>query len=269
MFSRLFSWFVISGMVACAMVSCRHSDTTPTAVVTDGVVVSVKDQKLALMRKGKIVRTYPVSTSKFGLGDQRGSCRTPLGVHSVAAKIGDRQPRGMVFKSRRPTGEVVAPNSPGRDPIVTRIIWLKGEEGRNRNAFARNIYIHGTAEERTIGSPSSYGCIRMKSSDILDVYQYVSRGEPVVIDRCSLSASEEMAGKLMVDRTMQNQAMQAAAANSRNRTSASPTSSSRSLASINRKGGISSSRKAKKTRSSIRNGNELAKVSRSGQMQKG
>jgi hypothetical protein len=256
MFSRLFSWAVISGMAVCSMVSCRHSEPSPSAVVTDGVVISVKDQKLALMRKGKIVRTYPVSTSKFGLGDQRGSCRTPLGVHSVAAKIGDNQPRGMVFKSRRPTGEVVVPNSPGRDPIVTRILWLKGEENRNKNAFARNIYIHGTAEERSIGRPSSYGCIRMKSSDILDVYQYVQRGEPVVIDRCSLAASEQMAGKLMVDRNMQAQAIQSANMNAQRRSSRS--SSSKAIASSRKSG------KAKKSRSSRRVGNELAKISRSG-----
>lgn len=262
MFTRLLSWVALSGMAVCAMVSCRHSDPNPTAVVTDGVIVSVKDQKIGLMRHGKIVRSYPVSTSKFGLGDQKGSCRTPLGVHRIAVKIGDSQPNGMVFKSRRPTGEVVAPNSPGRDPIVTRILWLKGEESRNRNAFARNIYIHGTAEERTIGRPSSYGCIRMKSTDILDIYQYVQRGEPVVIDRCSLDASERMAGRLMVDRNMQNQAMLMANAKS-------PASSKHSYSTVSGKQAAAfSSRKTKKKSSSRKSRNELAGIARQSRLQK-
>jgi lipoprotein-anchoring transpeptidase ErfK/SrfK len=78
-----------------------------------------------------------------------------------------------VFKDRRRTGEIIAPDSPGRDPIVTRILWLRGREAQNGNALARNIYIHGTPEERNIGSPVSYGCIRMRSSDIISLYQIV------------------------------------------------------------------------------------------------
>ena len=135
-----------------ALVSCSRPDYQPTAIVKDGAVVSVRDQKMAVMRNGHVVKTYPISTSKFGLGDRKGSCRTPLGAHRIASKIGTGQPKGMVFKSRKPTGECVAPNSPGRDPIVTRIMWLEGLEGRNRNAHSRLIYIHGTAEERTIGT---------------------------------------------------------------------------------------------------------------------
>lgn len=172
-----------------ALASCTKPDYRPTVIVKDGVVVSVRDQKMAVMRSGKIVKTYPVSTSKFGLGDQKGSCRTPLGAHRIASKIGTGQPRGMVFKSRRPTGECVTPNSPGRDPIVTRIMWLDGLETRNRNAHARMIYIHGTAEERTIGTPASYGCIRMKSNDVYEAFNLVQTGDPVVIERCSIDAS--------------------------------------------------------------------------------
>lgn len=175
------------------LASCGKTVGKPTAVVTDGVVVSVRDQKLAVLRQGEIVKTYRVSTSKFGLGDQKGSCRTPLGTHSVAAKIGDNTPKGMVFKSRKPTGEIVSPNSPGRDPIVSRIIWLRGHESRNRNAYSRLIYIHGTAEEHLIGKPASYGCIRMRSSDIVDMYPYIRKGEPVVIELCSLKASTDAA----------------------------------------------------------------------------
>lgn len=172
-----------------ALVSCSQPDYQPTAIVKDGAVVSVRDQKMAVMRNGRVVKTYPISTSKFGLGDTKGSCRTPLGAHRIASKIGTGQPKGMVFKSRKPTGECVAPNSPGRDPIVTRIMWLEGMEARNRNAHSRLIYIHGTAEERTIGTPASYGCVRMKSNDVYEAFNLLQTGDPVVIERCSINAS--------------------------------------------------------------------------------
>lgn len=172
-----------------ALVSCSRPDYQPTAIVKDGAVVSVRDQKMAIMRNGRVVKTYPISTSKFGLGDTKGSCRTPLGAHRIASKIGTGQPKGMVFKSRKPTGECVAPDSPGRDPIVTRIMWLTGMETRNRNAHSRLIYIHGTAEERTIGTPASYGCVRMKSNDVYEAFNLLQTGDPVVIERCSINAS--------------------------------------------------------------------------------
>lgn len=172
-----------------ALVSCSRPDYQPTAIVKDGAVVSVRDQKMAVMRNGRVVKTYPISTSKFGLGDTKGSCRTPLGAHRIASKIGTGQPKGMVFKSRKPTGECVAPDSPGRDPIVTRIMWLTGMETRNRNAHSRLIYIHGTAEERTIGTPASYGCVRMKSNDVYEAFNLLQTGDPVVIERCSINAS--------------------------------------------------------------------------------
>lgn len=167
--------------------SCRHyaPDTPPDKVVRDGIVVTVRDQKLSLIRNGRAVKTYDVSTSKFGIGSSRGSYKTPLGVHAVASKVGRNAPKGMVFHGCRPTGEVVAPNSPGRDPIVSRIIQLDGLERNNLNSYARRIYIHGTAEERTIGSPASYGCIRMKSNDIVELFDLVYQGEPVTIEPCS------------------------------------------------------------------------------------
>src|SRR6516164_6114591 len=123
------------------------------------VLVSVADQSLELYHKEKLIGRYPVSTSKFGLGDRFGSRETPLGRMEVAKKIGASAPLGAVFKNRRPTGEVLSPDAPGRDPIVTRIIWLRGLEQKNRNAFARCIYIHGTPEERNVGRPASVGCI--------------------------------------------------------------------------------------------------------------
>src|SRR5438105_1062757 len=145
------------------------------------IVVSVRDQKLALLQKENLVATYPISTSKFGLGDRPGSFGTPLGELEVADKIGDGAPAGTVFKDRRRTGEVIPVDAPGRDPIVTRIIWLRGREAQNANAFRRDIYIHGTPEERNIGRPASYGCIRMRSVDIINLYSQVGSGAEVSI----------------------------------------------------------------------------------------
>jgi lipoprotein-anchoring transpeptidase ErfK/SrfK len=145
------------------------------------VVISVKDQKLALLDRETPVAVYSVSTSKYGVGDRQGSYRTPLGQLEVAQKIGDGMPPGTVFKDRRRTGEIVGVNAPGRDPIVTRIIWLRGLEWQNANAFRRDIYIHGTPEERNIGLPVSYGCVRMRSADLIQLYDVVGRGAHVTI----------------------------------------------------------------------------------------
>jgi lipoprotein-anchoring transpeptidase ErfK/SrfK len=145
------------------------------------VIVSVREQKLMLVQDGGQVATYSVSTSKFGLGDRWGSMATPLGFLQVAQKIGDHAPPGAVFHNRRFTGEILSPNAPGRDPVITRIIWLRGLETANSHAFARCIYIHGTPEEKFIGRPASYGCIRMKSSDIAALYSQLSLGAVVQI----------------------------------------------------------------------------------------
>jgi hypothetical protein len=148
---------------------------------THRIVISAKDQRLALLEQEKLLAVYPVSTSKYGLGDERGTWRTPLGELEVAQKIGDGALPGTVFKDRRRTGEVVGIDAPGRDPIVTRILWLRGREPQNANAFARDIYIHGTPEERNIGKPVSYGCIRMRSTDVIQLYDIVGRGAQVSI----------------------------------------------------------------------------------------
>lgn len=144
-------------------------------------IVSVPDQKLVVMEGTRKIATFSVSTSKFGLGDKRNSWSTPLGTHRVAQKIGDRQPAGTVFRRRQPTGEIIQPNAPGRDPIVSRILWLAGEEPHNRNAFERCIYIHGTSEEKMIGKPASFGCIRMRSRDVIVLYEMLSVGSRVTI----------------------------------------------------------------------------------------
>jgi hypothetical protein len=151
------------------------------------MVVSVPDQKMALYRKGKFMRLYDVSTSKFCLSSREGSYGTPLGKHEIAKKIGGGQPQGMKFSSRRPTGEIVQPNAPGRDPIVSRILWLNGKESENRNSYSRCIYIHGTAEEWRIGTPASYGCIRMRSRDVVSLYNTVGVGAKVEIVNESLA----------------------------------------------------------------------------------
>lgn len=153
------------------------------------LIVSVPDQHMLVLRDGQPLTTYPVSTSKFGLGSQPGSYATPVGEFRIREKIGDGLPAGAVFKSRVPTGEVLPVDAPGRDPIVTRILWLDGREAHNRNAYSRFIYIHGTPEERTIGTPSSYGCIRMRSRDVIELYETVGTGARVTITTQSLGLS--------------------------------------------------------------------------------
>lgn len=144
------------------------------ATAQPSIVVSVPDQTLALVEGGVIKERFRVSTSKFGLGDKPNSYATPLGSLEIASKIGANAPMGAVFKSRKATGEVLAPNAPGRDPIVTRILWLRGLEQGNSRAYSRNIYIHGTPVEQLIGRPVSYGCIRMRSRDVTRLFAAVT-----------------------------------------------------------------------------------------------
>ena len=173
---------IFLGVIAVVIASCAAPDTR------HHIVISTREQRLALLDRGNLMAIYPVSTSKFGLGDWPGSSCTPLGELEIAKKIGDHATPGTVFKDQRPTGEIVVPDSPGRDPIVTRILWLRGRESQNTNAYARTIYIHGTPEERNIGFPASYGCIRMRSSDIINLYEIVGRGAEVTIIDAPLAA---------------------------------------------------------------------------------
>src|SRR5437016_12557951 len=172
--SRL-RWFLAIAVLASGPNALRAQLLQPT------VIVSIPDQKLMLVDDAARAAVYPVSTSRFGLGDSWGSMATPLGMLQVAQKIGDHAPVGAVFHNRRFTGEILQPNAPGRDPIVTRIIWLRGLETANAHAYNRGIYIHGTPEEKTIGRPASYGCIRMKSSDVSALYSQLSIGAIVQI----------------------------------------------------------------------------------------
>lgn len=146
------------------------------------VVVSIPEQKLFLFDEtGSEVASYKVSTSSYGLGDKRGTYNTPLGKLVIAKKIGANAEMGAVFKGGRKTGEICEVNARGRDPIVTRILHLRGLEKQNAGAFDRRIYIHGTPDERHIGKPVSYGCVRMRSRDVVELFDSVSIGTIVEI----------------------------------------------------------------------------------------
>jgi len=152
-----------------------------SAVAQPEIIISVPDQRLVIMENGVLVGHYPVSTSKFGLGDEPSSYATPLGMLEVAAKVGEGAPLGAVFKSQHFTGEILPPNAPGRDPIVTRILHLRGPDAGTARAYDRGIYIHGTPEEAKIGHPASYGCIRMRSCDVVRVFDAAPVGTKIAI----------------------------------------------------------------------------------------
>lgn len=158
----------------------------PTASASTAVIVSVPEQRMVIVENGLRVAQFPVSTSKFGVGDRPRSYATPLGTLQVASKTGAGAPIGAVFKGKRMTGEILRPNARGRDPIVTRILHLRGLNRENCKAYDRGIYIHGTAEEWAIGRPASYGCIRMKSKDVVRVFDRVAVGTKVEIVNVSL-----------------------------------------------------------------------------------
>jgi hypothetical protein len=191
---RFFLTATLSLVAALGLSSCATDSFSQGKDTRNKMIVSVRDQKMLLVRDGAPVKSYSISTSKFGVGDRPNSNCTPLGHLQVAKKIGDKAPIGSVFKSRRRTGEVLAPNAPGRDPVVTRILWLTGAEARNQNTFRRTIYIHGTPEERRLGSPASYGCIRMGSKDVADLYNRIGTGADVFIIRGSIQSAKTNTG---------------------------------------------------------------------------
>ena len=142
--------------------------------------ISVSKQRLTLKLGRKKVGEYPVSTSRFGLGTEEGSLRTPTGRFRIAEKIGDGLPQGTVFKSRRPV-KATKKLLQTEDLIMTRILWLDGLDPGNANTHERFIYIHGTNHEESIGKPVSHGCIRMKNADLLALYKLVDVDTPVAI----------------------------------------------------------------------------------------
>jgi hypothetical protein len=152
--------------------------------------VDLGAQRLELLEGGRCLRAWPVSTAAKGAGEEEGSERTPRGLHEVRAKIGAGAPAGAVFVGRRPTGEVCTPvrwrAEPERDWILTRILWLRGLEiGRNRlgrvDSMRRHVYIHGTPDEAALGTPASHGCIRMRSADVIELFDLVAPGTRVEI----------------------------------------------------------------------------------------
>ena len=153
--------------------------------------VSIPAQTLSLFDDaGRLLRQFPVSTALNGAGEQKNSYCTPRGEHVVRAKIGAGQPLGTVFRARRPTGEVWTPElhgqHPGRDWILTRILWLSGcEPGFNRlgnlDSMQRYIYIHGTPDTEPMGEPHSHGCIRMRNDDVAALFELVPLYTPVVV----------------------------------------------------------------------------------------
>ncbi|HWB59808.1 MAG TPA: L,D-transpeptidase [Chthoniobacteraceae bacterium] len=155
--------------------------------MTHSVIISVPDQCMVVLENGVPIARYAVSTSKYGLGDNWGRYTTPLGNLEVAQKIGENAPLGAVFKGRHWTGEILHPNAFGRDPIVTRILWLRGLDPSNRNAYNRGIYIHGTPVESLIGRPASYGCIRMRSRDVVKLFDTIGVGARISIQNVPLS----------------------------------------------------------------------------------
>ena len=144
------------------------------------IQVSVRDQELKLRRGRKIVRRYPVSTSRFGLGTEEGSNKTPLGHFRISDKIGGGVPVGTVFVGRM----ALTPDDPlpaTQDLVLSRILWLDGLEPENANTRDRFIYIHGTKHEDKIGQPDSHGCIRMRNADVIELFDLVGVGTPVTI----------------------------------------------------------------------------------------
>lgn len=152
--------------------------------------VSIAEQRLELVEEGRVVMDVAVSTAKNGPGEIAGSECTPRGRHYVRAKIGAGCPENTVFVGRRPTGEIYQPamraQFPGRDWILTRIMWLCGlEPGKNRlgnvDTMQRYVYIHGCPEDDPMGTPLSHGCIRMRNQDVIDLFERISVGVPVHI----------------------------------------------------------------------------------------
>ena len=154
------------------------------------IEISIPEQSLALLENGQEVARYAVSTSRNGAGEKHGSFCTPRGEHIVRAKIGAGQPVNTVFVRRRSTGEIWTPELagrfPGRDWILTRILWLSGcEPGKNRmgdvDTMRRYIYIHGSPDAFEMGKPGSIGCVRMHNRDILELFELVPAGTQVSI----------------------------------------------------------------------------------------
>jgi lipoprotein-anchoring transpeptidase ErfK/SrfK len=143
--------------------------------------VSIRDQQLTLNENEKPIRTYHVSTSRFGVGTEEGSLKTPVGRFRVAEKIGSEMPSGTIFVGRVQLEPGEAP-PPTEDLVMSRILWLDGLDEHNANTRDRFIYIHGTRHEDKIGTAASHGCVRMRNADVIELFDLVDEGTPVVIE---------------------------------------------------------------------------------------
>jgi lipoprotein-anchoring transpeptidase ErfK/SrfK len=144
------------------------------------IEISIRDQTLTVTQDGGNLRSYPISSSRFGLGSEEGSMKTPLGEFQIAEKIGHDMPSGTIFKSRVP----LQPEDPlpeTDDWVTSRILWLDGLEEHNANTHDRFVYIHGTKHENRLGTPDSHGCIRMRNADVIELFQLVDEGTLVLI----------------------------------------------------------------------------------------
>jgi lipoprotein-anchoring transpeptidase ErfK/SrfK len=143
--------------------------------------VSIRDQQLTVAEDEKPIRTYPVSTSRFGIGTEEGSLKTPTGRFCVAQKIGSDMPSGTIFAGRIPLQpDEALPQT--EDLVTSRILWLHGLDEENANTRDRFIYIHGTKHEDKIGTVASHGCVRMRNADVIELFEMVDEGTPVVIE---------------------------------------------------------------------------------------
>ncbi len=143
--------------------------------------VSIRDQQLTLLEGETPIRRYPVSTSRFGIGTEEGSFKTPTGNFRVAQKIGHGLPSGTVFRGRIPLN----PDDPlptTEDLVMSRILWLDGIDADNANTHERFIYVHGTKHEDKIGQRDSHGCVRLRNAAVIELFDLVDEGTPVVIE---------------------------------------------------------------------------------------
>jgi lipoprotein-anchoring transpeptidase ErfK/SrfK len=143
--------------------------------------VSIRDQRLTLREGDIALKSYHISTSRFGIGTEDGSHKTPTGQFRIAEKIGGEMPPGTIFRSRIPL-EPGDPLPSTEDLVTSRILWLDGLDEHNANTRDRFIYIHGTRHEDKIGTPASCGCVRMRNADVIELFDLVDEGTPVVIE---------------------------------------------------------------------------------------
>jgi lipoprotein-anchoring transpeptidase ErfK/SrfK len=143
-------------------------------------VVDVATQTLRVLEGRKTAAEFPVSTSKFGLGFQEGSYKTPTGKFRIARKIGETAEPWTIFRARKNTGQKAKPGGK-EDLVLTRILTLDGLDRANANSLTRYIYIHGTNQEQLIGTPASHGCVRLRNADMIALHRMVRAGTPVRI----------------------------------------------------------------------------------------